>query len=119
MMRRVFVGDDTGNIFSLPVSPVYNGLLAQGVRPPGFELVALSAHINPRYVHLASASLALYQMGEAAKILLEAHGDHLQSIGAPNLTAVGIAFEQMAANINLAQRQAREGFGVMSDIRKK
>lgn len=109
IMGRTFVTDHVGNVFSLPIGPEHNEAIAQGVPPPGFELVMVKGAVNPKYEHLLAGALILYQMVEAAKTLLEQHGEHLQNAGTPALMQVGTTFEQMAANLNLAQRQATEG----------
>lgn len=112
-MNRTFVTDPYGNVYSLPIGPEHNAALQAGQPPEGFELVMMQAPINPKYHHLLAASCIMYQMIEAAKALIEAHGEHLQNVGTPQLMQVGVQFEQMAANLNLAQRQAREGLRAM------
>lgn len=113
IMTRTFVVDPYGNVYSLPVGPEHNAALEAGEPPEGFELVMMQAPVNPKYHHLLAGALILYQMCEAAKTLIEAHGEHLQNVGTPGLMQVGVQFEQMAANINLAQRQATEGLQAM------
>lgn len=109
LMNVTFVTDAHNNVFAMPIGPEHNAAIAAGKPPEGFELVALGTMISPKYQDLVAASCVMYQLIEAAKTLIEAHGDHLQGVGTPELMAVGIQFETMAANLDLAQRQAREG----------
>lgn len=113
LMNRTFVTDPNGNVFSLPIGPEHNAALAAGQMPEGFELVFMGAAVNPKYQSIVAASCVMYQMLEAAKTLIEAHGEHLQDVGTPATMAAGLQFEQMAANLNLAQRQAIEGLPAM------
>lgn len=113
LMNRTFVTDATGNVYSLPIGPEHNAALEAGLAPVGFELVFTSHLVNPKYKHVLASSAILFQMVEAAKTMLAAHGEHLQDTGNPALLAAGIQFEQMAANLNLAQRQAIEGLQAM------
>ncbi|QJD54552.1 hypothetical protein [Sphingomonas phage Kharn] len=113
IMNRTFVTDEHGNVYSLPIGPEHNAALQAGQPPEGFELVVFGAPVNPKYRDLLAASCIMYQMIEAAKTLIEAHGEHLQQVGTPVLITAGVQFEQMAANLNLAQRQAREGLRAM------
>jgi hypothetical protein len=113
LMSRTFVTDMSGNVFALPIGPEHNALLAAGQVPPGLELVLLNGACNPEYKHLLAASLILFQMAEQAKIMFELHGEQLQEVGTPALVDLGVKFEQMAANLNLAQRQAVEGAAVL------
>lgn len=113
IMNRTFVTDANGNVYSLPIGPEHNAALAAGQPPEGLELVMFGATIHPKYRDLLAASCVMYQMLEAAKTLIEQHGEHLQGVGTPALMTVGVQFEQMAANLNLAQRQAREGLQAM------
>jgi len=109
IMGRTFVVDNVGNLFSMPIGPEHNARIAQGIPPVGFELVIAKGSVNPKYEHLLASSVILYQMVEAAKTLLEAHSEHLYNAGTPTMAQIAGAFEQMAANLNLAQRQATEG----------
>ena len=113
LMNRTFVTDPFGNVFSLPIGPEHNAALEAGVAPEGFEGVFNMASVNPKYRHILSASCVMFQMLEAAKTLIEAHGEHLQDVGTPATMAAGLQFEAMAANLNLAQRQAIEGLQAM------
>lgn len=113
IMNRTFVTDEHGNVYSLPIGPEHNAALQAGQPPEGFELVVFGAPVNPKYRDLLAASCIMYQMIEAAKTLIEQHGEHLQQVGTPALMTAGVQFEQMAANLNLAQRQAREGLRAM------
>lgn len=113
IMGRTFVTDHVGNLFSMPVGPEYNEAISKGVQPPGFELVMVKGAANPKYEHLLAGALILYQMVEAAKTLLEQHSEHLQNAGTPMLMQIGVTFEQMAANLNLAQRQSTEGLAAI------
>lgn len=113
IMNRTFVTDPKGNVYSLPIGPEHNAALEAGLKPEGFELVFAASNINPKYGHLLAGAGILFQMCEAAKVMLEAHGEHLQGVGTPALMQVGTQFEAMAANINLAQRQAIEGLAAM------
>lgn len=109
LMTRTFVTDMSGNVYALPIGPEHNEILAAGQVPPGLELVLLNGACNPEYKHLLASSLILFQLAEQAKIMFELHGEQLQSVGTPTLVDLGMKFEQMAANLNLAQRQAVEG----------
>lgn len=109
IMGRTFVVDNVGNLFSTPIGPEHNARLAQGLPPEGFELVMVKGAVNPKYEHLLVSSAILYQMVECAKTLLETYSEHLFAAGTPDLAQFGQAFEQMAANLNVAQRQATEG----------
>jgi hypothetical protein len=109
LMSRVFVSDKAGNLFAMPIGPEHNAVLAAGSVPAGLELVLLRGQCHPDYRHLLAASSLLFQMCESAKMMLEAHGEQLQAVGTPTLINLGLEFESMAANINLAQRQAVEG----------
>lgn len=113
IMNRTFVTDAHGNVYSMPIGPEHNAALAAGQPPEGLELVMFGATVPPKYRDLLAASCVMYQMVEAAKTLIEQHGEHLQGVGTPALMQVGVQFEQMAANLNLAQRQAREGIQAM------
>lgn len=113
IMNVTFVTDAMKNVFCLPIGPEHNAAIAAGRPPEGFELVILGTMVNPKYQDLVAASCIMYQMLEAAKTLIEAHGEHLMSVGTPALMDAGIQFEAMAANLNLAQRQAREGLQAM------
>lgn len=113
VMGVTFVTDPCLNVFALPIGPEHNEAIAAGRPPEGFELVVLGTMVSPKYQHLVASSCVMYQMIEAAKTLIEAHGEHLQEVGTPNMVALSIQFEQMAANLNLAQRQAREGLQAM------
>lgn len=113
IMTRTFVTDANGNVYSLPIGPEHNAALAAGQPPEGLELVMFGATVPPKYRDLLAASCVMYQMLEAAKTLIEQHGEHLQGVGTPALMQAGIQFEAMAANLNLAQRQAREGIQAM------
>lgn len=119
IMGRTFVVDIVGNVFSMPIGPEHNAKIAKGEAPDGFELVMLKGATNPKYEHLLASSAILYQMVEAAKTLLEAHSEHLYNAGTPTLAQVGASFEQMAANLNLAQRQATEGLqSIVAQVKK-
>lgn len=113
IMGRTFVTDHVGNLFSMPIGPEHNAAIAKGEPPPGFELVMAKGAVNPKYEHLLAGALILYQMVEAAKTLLEQHSEHLQNAGTPMLMQIGVTFEQMAANLNLAQRQSTEGLAAI------
>lgn len=113
LMNRTFVTDDVGNVFSLPIGPEHNAALQAGAMPEGFELVFLAGAVNPKYKNVIAGAGILFQMVEAAKTLIEAHGEHLMNTNAPMLMQAGINFEAMAANLNLAQRQAIEGLRAM------
>lgn len=109
LMNVTFVTDAANNVFALPIGPQHNAAIAAGQPPEGFELVVLGTMVSPKYQDLVASSCIMYQMIEAAKTLIEAHSEHLQDVGTPGTMAIGVQFEQMAANLNLAQRQAREG----------
>jgi hypothetical protein len=113
LMNRTFVTDAMGNVFSLPIGPQHNAALEAGIMPEGFELVFATGGVNPKYRHVVAGAGILFQMVEAAKTLIEAHGEHLMSVGTPALMEAGVQFEAMAANLNLAQRQAIEGLQAM------
>lgn len=119
IMGRAFVVDTVGNVFSMPIGPEHNTRIAQGIPPDGFELVMVKGAVNPKYEHLLASSAILYQMVEAAKTLLEAHSEHLYNAGTPVMAQVAGSFEQMAANLNLAQRQATEGLQAIVAHAKK
>lgn len=108
-MSRIFVTDAAGHIFALPIGPEHNAVLAAGGVPPGLELVMLAGQCHPDYRHLVASSLLLFQLVEQAKIMFELHSEQLQAVGNPALMNLGVQFETMAANLNLAQRQAIEG----------
>lgn len=111
LMVRTFVTDNVGNVFSLPIGPDFNAILQAGEAPPGFEMVVGGINVNPRYQHLVSAALSLYQVSQAAKVMIEAHMRAAENAGQVELS---LAFEQMAANLNLAQRAALEGPSLLS-----
>ena len=112
-MNRTFVTDPNGNVYSLPIGPQHNAALEAGLMPEGFELVFLAGAVNPKYKHVIAGAGILFQMVEAAKTLIEAHGEHLMDVGTPGTMQAGVQFEAMAANLNLAQRQAIEGLQAM------
>lgn len=113
LMNRTFVTDAWGNVFSLPIGPEHNAALEAGQMPDGFELVFMAGAVNPKYKHVIAGAGILFQMVEAAKTLIEAHGEHLMNTNAPTLMQAGVQFEALAANLNLAQRQAIEGLQAM------
>lgn len=109
LMSRIFVTDQAGNLFALPIGPEHNAVLAAGGVPAGLELVMLRGQCHPEYRHLIAASSLLFQLCEQAKTMFELHSEQLQAVGTPAMMELGIQFENMAGTINVAQRQAIEG----------
>lgn len=118
MLSRAFVTDAMGNLYSL-YAPIPGTPRGSIVPPDGIERVYYGEAINPKYQHILSAGLILYQMAEQAKIIFEAHADTLAQLGTPMGGELSLVFEQMAANLNLSQRHAIEGAQALGDQVRK
>lgn len=118
LLTRTFVVDDAGNTYSTISNKTNDGLMSQGVAPPGFEPVFVIAGVNPKYRNLLSASMMLYHMCESAKDVMAEMSDAIQINSHPMAPTLSLQLEQLAANMNVALRCAEEGLRTLTPVQK-